>query len=136
MTRRDEACEAYAGLTRDEAMNSDSGFDNEGQSVGEGGFGQNQSYGAPPEEMKIPPFGTGMIEVSGEGQDIRMEDTKKRLAKRANQIYRRLCDDLAIRECFFYGFSAWSEFVDGRINETKFYEAAKAEAQDVVARSR
>lgn len=125
----------YGNLPLDDGKKAvEETYNNGGRPV-EGGFGQGQLYGAQQGEMKIP-FGTGMMNVSGETQDIHLEDTKKRLAKRANQIYRTLCDELEIRVCFFYGFSAWSEFVDGKISETRFYEAAKAEAQDVIAKSK
>lgn len=110
------------------------GLNNVGGPI-EGGYERGQIYSTPKEEMPVP-FGSGLVNVSNDGHGIGMEDDKRRLAKRANQIYRTLCDELALQQCFFYGFRAWSEFVDGKMNETKFYEAAKAEAQDVVAKSR
>lgn len=95
-------------------------------------FDQGNFPGQSADTMRMP-VATGMLDVGTEGQDLNgIKDTKKRLAKRANQIYRSVCDELALKECFFYGFGAWSEFVDGKISENRFYEKAKAEARHIV----
>jgi hypothetical protein len=133
MTDREEMRGTRGGLPQADKKKLAGDFSSEGL-PSESGFGHGQAYGAPREELKAA-F-TGLLHIPSERQDLQVQDTKKRLAKRANQIYRTLCDELALNECFFYGFRAWSEFVDGKISETKFYEAAKAEAEDVIARSR
>ena len=56
------------------------------------------------------------------------DDTeRKERAKRANKIYRRLCEAAGLTLCFFNSFSTWSDFVEGRITESEFLEQAKLE---------
>jgi hypothetical protein len=52
---------------------------------------------------------------------------KKERAKRANKIYRKLCEAAGLTLCFFNSFSTWSDFVEGRITESEFLEQAKLE---------
>jgi hypothetical protein len=64
-----------------------------------------------------------------EGNTSILEPDKKELAKRANEIYRGVCNEYELQPCFFNGFRAWSDFVKGRISESQFMENAKEEAQ-------
>ncbi len=99
-----------------------------------GNFDQGRFPGQPADSMRIP-VGTGLLETDRDAQDMSgLKEGKKKLAKRANEIYRSLCDELALKECFFYGFGAWSEFVEGKISESGFYERAKAEAEDIITK--
>jgi hypothetical protein len=49
------------------------------------------------------------------------EDEKRARARRANQIYRRACHDAGLTVRFFKDFSTWSDYVNGRIGDEKFY---------------
>jgi hypothetical protein len=57
---------------------------------------------------------------------------KKERVKRANRIYRKLCDATGLTFCFLNGFGAWSDFVDGKISEVEFLEKAKLEVEKMV----
>ena len=59
-------------------------------------------------------------------------DGKKERVKRANRIYRKLCDATGLTFCFLNGFGAWSDFVDGKISEVEFLQKAKLEVEKMV----
>jgi len=100
---------------------------------GLGDVNQGRLYGEPGGQQKLP-MGTAIFSASTDGSGLHhLNESKRRLAKRANEIYRSLCDELDLGECFFHGFGAWSEFVEGKLSESSFYEQAKAEAR-VIAR--
>jgi len=89
---------------------------------------QSGLYGGPASDPNMA-LGQALYTAPGEGEELRdLNDSKRKLAKRANEIYRSLCSELELGECFFRGFGAWSEFVEGKISETCFYEKAKEEA--------
>jgi hypothetical protein len=95
----------------------------------QGGMDQSWLYGAPATEPNMP-LGNFLNKASGGGGEAgHVDESKRRLAKRANEIYRTVCSELEIGKCFFHGFGAWSEFVEGRISETSFYEKAKEEGR-------
>ena len=48
------------------------------------------------------------------------ESGKRERAKRANKIYKRVCNDAGIDPCFFNNFGAWSDYVKGRMSEDEF----------------
>ena len=80
-------------------------------------------------------MGDGHLNVPGERKsEGDLTEAKRRLAKRANEIYRSLCNELELGQCFFSGFGAWSEFIEGKINETSFYEKAKEEAHIIAGK--
>jgi len=60
------------------------------------------------------------------------EADKKERAKRANKIYKKVCDDTGLTACFFRDFSTWSKYVKGEIDETEFYEQAKNEVEKML----
>lgn len=64
------------------------------------------------------------------------DDEKKQRAKRANRIYRKLCEASGLTLCFLSSFSTWSDFVEGRITEEEFLEQAKLEVEKMVQASR
>jgi len=100
------------------------------------GVDQSHLYGGPGRDQNVPSGGAlSLFGAAGEGSSLSdLTETKRKLAKRANEIYRTLCDELELGECFFNGFGAWSEFVEGKINETSFYEKAKEEARVIAQR--
>jgi len=55
--------------------------------------------------------------VSSEGQ-------KRRRTKIANKIYRNACTKSGLNDCFFKNFSAWSEYVNGSMDENAFIDSA------------
>jgi hypothetical protein len=61
---------------------------------------------------------------------------ERKRARLANKIYKRVCRDMRLTQCFFSNFSAWSDYVKGRIGEDEFYELAKAEAEKMEAQAK
>jgi hypothetical protein len=60
---------------------------------------------------------------------------KKERVKRANRIYRKLCEAAGLTLCFFNSFSNWSDFVEGRITELEFLEQARLEIAKMARKS-
>jgi hypothetical protein len=50
-------------------------------------------------------------------------------AKLANKIYRKVCMDSGLNNCFFKNFATWSDYIHGRISEAEFLEQARLEVQ-------
>ncbi len=49
------------------------------------------------------------------------DDTNRReRAKKANKIYRKVCNEAGIDPCFFNNFSAWSDYVKGKMSDAEF----------------
>lgn len=61
------------------------------------------------------------------------EQEKRNRAKRASRIYRKICSDAGLSECFFTDFSTWSEFVEGKMNEGEFSRIAESVAKEMVS---
>jgi hypothetical protein len=71
--------------------------------------------------------------VSGDEPAASQENaTQRQRAKYANQVYKRACTDSGMNHCFFSNFSAWSDFVYGRIDESEFYERSKSEVEKML----
>jgi hypothetical protein len=58
---------------------------------------------------------------------------KKERVKRANRIYRTLCDATGLSFCFFNNFATWSDYVEGNITEQEFLQQAKLEVEKMVS---
>lgn len=57
-------------------------------------------------------------------------------AKRANKIYREVCGATGMTVCFFHDFISWCDFVEGKIDETEFYERVKEEIMEMAEEER
>ncbi len=62
----------------------------------------------------------------------REDPDKKKRVKRANKIYKDVCDKGGIELCFFSNFSTWKDFVEGKMDEDEFHEKAKIELEKLV----
>ncbi len=60
---------------------------------------------------------------------------KQERVKRANRIYRKLCEAAGLTLCFFSSFSTWKDYVEGRISEAEFLERAKLEIEKMLQKS-
>jgi hypothetical protein len=60
------------------------------------------------------------------------DEKQKERVKRANRIYRKLCDATGLTFCFLNSFSTWSDFVEGKISESELLEKAKLEVEKMV----
>ncbi len=71
--------------------------------------------------------------VTEEEEKVPSEDAmRKHRARLANKIYKEVCSESGLSECFFNGFAAWSDYVQGRIGDAQLMERAKSEAAKMV----
>jgi len=75
-------------------------------------------------------FGKYLVMEKVEPRDNQDEPKKKR-ARQANQIYKKVCEDRDVNLCFFSNFATWSEYVEGRMSDGEFYEKANQELDKV-----
>jgi len=55
----------------------------------------------------------------------RLSDSQKERAIRANGVYEKICEEMGMRVCAWQSFSAWQEFVDEKIGESRLKERAR-----------
>ncbi len=60
------------------------------------------------------------------------EQQRKDRAKRANRIYKQVCEDVGLKACFFSNFGDWSEYVDGRMSDAEFQTIAASRARQMM----
>lgn len=80
-------------------------------------------------------FGKYVVIEKEDSKPAEEENEKRKKAKQANKIYRRVCQELQVNVCFFHDFTSWSDYVEGRISEAEFYDRVKAEVQKIVAKN-
>jgi hypothetical protein len=61
------------------------------------------------------------------------EDEKRKRARAANKVYKTICSESGIGRCFFDNFATWSDYVQGRIDESEFSEKARLEVEKMKA---
>ncbi|MGO8942127.1 MAG: hypothetical protein ACLQJ7_00430 [Syntrophobacteraceae bacterium] len=54
-------------------------------------------------------------------------------AKKANRIYRKICEDLDMDACFFSNFGEWSDYVEGKMSDAEFHGHTTARAEQMKA---
>ena len=57
------------------------------------------------------------------------EAEKKERAKEANKVYKKICSESGLGQCFFSDFATWSDYVQGKIDEAEFSEKARLEVE-------
>jgi hypothetical protein len=77
-------------------------------------------------------FGKYLVIEKDDANDNLLDEDKKERAAQANRIYRKACKDAGVAVHFFHDFSTWSDFVNGRIGESEFYERAVAELRQLM----
>jgi hypothetical protein len=80
-------------------------------------------------------FGKYLV-IAQEEPTPREPSEKKDRIRQANKIYRETCRDQGMTVCFFKDFSTWSDFVEGRIEESQFLGKAKAELAEMMAKEK
>lgn len=78
-------------------------------------------------------FGKYVVMKKDDHKQADEETEKRKRAKRANKIYREVCSETGMTVCFFHDFLSWSDFVEGKIEETEFYERVKREIREMAA---
>jgi len=58
-----------------------------------------------------------------------LTDREKARAERADEVLRRVCDEVGIKVCSWQNLESWQNFVDGKINENQLNDRAKAELE-------
>ena len=78
-------------------------------------------------------FGKYLSEKDGEKKFTEEERQRRERAKKANRIYKQVCEDLQLSACFFNNFGDWSEYVEGRMSDDEFQGHAITRAQKMMA---
>jgi histidinol phosphatase-like enzyme len=61
------------------------------------------------------------------------EKQKRDRAKKANKIYKQVCEDVGLKSCFFSNFGDWAEYVDGKMSDADFQSNAFVRARQMKA---
>ena len=56
-----------------------------------------------------------------------LSGVQKERAIQANEVYKKLCEEMGMRVCSWRSFEAWQEFVDEKIGESQLTERARNE---------
>jgi hypothetical protein len=59
------------------------------------------------------------------------KEEKKGRVKKANQIYKQVCEERGLNLCFFNNFATWSEYVEGRMSDSEFHTKADLEVDKI-----
>ncbi len=78
-------------------------------------------------------FGKYLSDKEGDKNFSEEDKLKKERAKKANRIYKQVCEDLRLSACFFSNFGDWSEYVGGRMSDDEFQGHAVIRAQQMMA---
>ena len=99
-----------------------------------GDLGQNPLDGQPGTgfEQYSQTFGKYLSDKEGEKNFSEEETLRRQRAKKANRIYKQVCEDLRLSACFFNNFGDWSEYVDGRMSDAEFHGHAMTRAQQMM----
>jgi len=74
-----------------------------------------------------------LLDKDGEKGFSEEEKLRRQRAKKANRIYKQVCEDLRLSACFFNNFGEWSEYVGGRMSDAEFHGHALTRAQQMQA---
>jgi len=84
-------------------------------------------------EQYSPTFGKYLSDKDGEKKYSEEERLIRERAKKANRIYKKVCEDLQLNACFFSNFGEWSEYVEGKMSDAEFHGHAVTRAQQMMA---
>jgi hypothetical protein len=101
-----------------------------GVEMGQGPLGGQAGTGI---EQYSQTFGKYLSDKGGEKNFSEEEKVRRERAKKANRIYKQVCEDLRLNACFFNNFFDWSEYVGGRMSDAEFQGHVMTRAQQMVA---
>ena len=78
-------------------------------------------------------FGSSFPDKYGEKKFSKDEKLVRERARKANRIYKQVCEDLQLDACFFSNFGEWREYVEGRMSDDEFHGRAITLAQKMTA---
>lgn len=81
-------------------------------------------------------FGKYMVVEKKDTTADKEEEDKKDRAKRANAIYKKVCEEAGLSLCFFNNFSTWSDYVKGQIDDSDFAQKAQQEVLKMEAEAK
>ncbi len=102
----------------------------------EGSIGESQLGERAREEMSdmLKSFGKYVvIDSQSENKGSEEEEDRRQRARKANEIYRKVCRDVGVGLFFFEDFSSWSDFVEGKMDEDEFYQKARVELESILS---
>ena len=96
---------------------------------------ESELSGRADEEFKdfTPTFGKHLVAEKEKPVASSIDDEKRERARAANKVYRKVCSESGIVQCFFSNFAAWSDYVQGKIDELEFSEKARLEVAEMKA---
>lgn len=59
-----------------------------------------------------------------------LSETEKERADKANQVFRKVCEERGIKVSAWQDFSAWQKYVEGEIGEAQLTDRVKQELED------
>jgi len=78
-------------------------------------------------------FGKYLSDKEGGKKSSEEEKLMRERAKKANRIYKQVCEDLQIDACFFSNFGDWSQYVEGKMSDAEFQGHVITRAQQMMA---
>jgi len=88
------------------------------------------------EQQYSQTFGKHLSDKDGGDKFSEEERLRRERAKKANRIYKKVCEDLQLNACFFSNFGEWSEYVEGKMSDAEFHGHAIERAIPLPARQR
>jgi hypothetical protein len=85
------------------------------------------------EQQYSQTFGKHLSDKDGGEKFSEEERLRRERAKKANRIYKTVCEDLNMNACFFSNFGEWSDYVGGKMSDAEFYSHSTARAQQMKA---
>lgn len=73
-----------------------------------------------------------VVDRTNEPKQLKEEEEKKERAKRANKIYRQVCNEVGLKVSFFRDLKSWIDYVEGEISDSDFYEKVRLEVQKLM----
>jgi hypothetical protein len=103
----------------------------------DGRISHSELAGRADEELKdlTRAFGKYTVVEREESAVPRNESEKIERARSANKVYKRVCSESGLAQCFFSNFATWSDYVHGKIDESEFSEKAKLEVEEMLLTS-
>jgi hypothetical protein len=77
-------------------------------------------------------FGKFPSDKEGDKKSSEEEKLMRERAKKANKIYKQVCEDLQMGACFFSNFGEWSQYVEGKMSDAEFHGHVVTRAQEMM----
>lgn len=72
-----------------------------------------------------------MVQNSKDGNELgRLSEAEKERADKANQVFRKACEERGLKVSAWQDFSAWKQYVEGEIGEAQLSDKVKEELED------